>query len=470
MSETAVSENMAIKEISGERFTPFSLCSKLGAKALLESASFERGRGRYSLLLLKEAFSVFHSKDGIFLKDSCGETAMEAENGDILDVVRSLSKMHRTSFVPFPLPAAGIGYLSYDYALRFDDIRAKSNPDPIGIPDAVFIFGHVFLVFDHYSDRITIVGLNYGDYGIDLKRAIRETEERINDLDFNYLVSTDKEYPACALIGGNEQQEYCDGVRRMRREIVKGNLLQGVLSRRVRVRTEIPALEAYRRLRSLNPSPYMFWLDIGEFQLFGSSPEIHVKVDNKRVTIRPLAGTRKRGKSREEDMKLELELCTDEKEKAEHLMLVDLARNDLGRVCRMKTVEVTELMEVERYSHVMHMVSQVEGELEDGRSGVDAVRATFPAGTVTGAPKIRAMEIISELEREKRGFYSGLVGYVQADGSLDTCITIRSALKKDDMLLLQAGAGIVYDSVPEKEFAETSSKLEAMGSMLGLEV
>jgi anthranilate synthase component 1 len=466
----AVSDGMIIKEISGERFTPFSLCNKLGAKALLESASFERGRGRYSLLLLKEAFSVFQKEEGIFLKDPSGETEMETGGRDILDVCLSFSEMHRTISMPFPLPASGIGYLSYDYALHFDDIRARTNPDPIGVPDAFFLFGHIFLVFDHYSDTIKIVGLNYGDYRIDLERVVAQTEERINDLDFNYLVSTDRDYAARSLTEGTEEEDFIEGVRRMRREIIKGNLLQGVLSRRVRVRTEIPALEAYRRLRSLNPSPYMFWLDIGEFQLFGSSPEIHVKVEKNKVKIRPLAGTKKRGASRKEDLELERELIADDKERAEHLMLVDLARNDLGRVCRTNTVEVTELMEIERYSHVMHMVSQVEGELAEDKSGVDAVRATFPAGTVTGAPKIRAMEIISELEREKRGFYSGLVGYIEADGSLDTCITIRSALKKDDILVLQAGAGIVYDSVPEKEYEETSSKLRAMGRILGLEV
>ena len=470
MKVQTASDNIIVKEISGERFTPFSLSNKLKARALLESASFEQGRGRYSIILLREAFSVFQREEEMFIGRDGDESRIESNGKDILDILLFFAGEHREHAVPFPLPAGGIGYLSYDYALRFDDIKARKVNDSIGIPDALFLFGHVFLVFDHYTDTIRIVGINYKDHRIDLGRAIRETEEKINDLDFNYLTPAERDYTSVVLKRDKERDEFIEGVKRMRREIIKGNLLQGVLSRRIYVRSEIPALEAYRRLRSLNPSPYMFYIDTGGFQLFGSSPEIHVKVEERKAKIRPLAGTRRRGKDREEDLVLERELLSDEKEKAEHLMLVDLARNDLGRICRTKSVRVTIDMEVERYSHVMHMVSQVEGELAETKTGIDAIRATFPAGTVTGAPKIRAMEIISGLEREKRGFYSGLVGYIEPDGSLDTCITIRSALKKDDVVVLQAGAGIVYDSVPEKEYEETSSKLKAMGNILGVEV
>jgi anthranilate synthase component 1 len=470
VSIQTVSDSIMIKEIHGERFTPFSLCNKLKAKVLLESASFEEGRGRYSLLLLREAFRVFQIGDEIFSGARGDERVVDSGGKDVLDLLFSFADEHREETFPFPLPAGGIGYLAYDYALRFDDIKAEQKPDFTDIPDAFFLLGHIYLIFDHYSDTITIVGINYQDHHIDLERAISETEERINDLDFNYLTSPNKEYSACVLLRGNEKEDYVEGVKRMRREIIKGNLLQGVLARKVYVRSEIPALEAYRRLRSLNPSPYMFYLDTGDFQLFGSSPEIHVKVKDGIAKIRPLAGTRKRGRDRQEDLRLEKELVSDEKERAEHLMLVDLARNDLGRVCKTGSVKVTVNMDVERYSHVMHMVSQVEGELSDRKSGVDAIRATFPAGTVSGAPKIRAMEIISTLEPEKRGFYAGLVGYIEPDGSLDTCITIRSALKKDDILIIQAGAGIVYDSIPEREYEETSSKLRAMGKILGVEV
>jgi anthranilate synthase component 1 len=236
------------------------------------------------------------------------------------------------------------------------------------------------------------------------------------------------------------------------------------------VETELPALEAYRNLRSTNPSPYLFYLDYGEYQLFGSSPEVHVKVKDDRAIIRPIAGTRRRGKDRGEDELLERELLADEKERAEHLMLVDLARNDLGRVCKPGSVTLGEYMGIERYSHVMHIVSEATGVLREGITGADVIRATFPAGTVSGAPKIRAVEIIDRLEPIPRSFYAGLVGYVEPGGNLDSCITIRSGLKKDGMMVLQAGAGIVYDSVPEREYEETGEKLGALATALGVEV
>jgi anthranilate synthase component 1 len=465
-----ISDKAMVRLIHGERFTPFSLCTKLGALALLESASFEQGRGRYSILLVREAFSVFERKEGLFIRMDGRDSPLEPKGRDILDHLLAFADQHAGEDRRFPYPSGGIGYLAYDYALRFDDIRAEEKPDFLGIPDAHFVFGHVFLIFDHYTDTIAILGLNYDEHRIDLARAIAETEERINDLDFNYLLQPSRSYEAVLLTKDGERERFVEGVEKIRKEIIKGNILQCVLSRRAYVRSEIPALEAYRRLRSLNPSPYMFYLDMGGFQLFGASPEIHVKSDGERVVIRPLAGTRHRGKTRREDQALEGELRADVKEKAEHLMLVDLARNDLGKVSRAGSVRVSQSMEIERYAYVMHLVSQVEGELAPGRTGIDAVRATFPAGTVSGAPKIRAMEIISGLEKEKRSFYAGLVGYVEPGGSLDTCITIRSALKNDDTLVLQAGAGIVYDSVPEREYDETRAKLEAMSRTLGVEV
>jgi anthranilate synthase component 1 len=257
-------------------------------------------------------------------------------------------------------------------------------------------------------------------------------------------------------------ERFKDGVGKVKEEIVKGNLLQGVLSRRRQFKTGMTGLEAYRRLRRTNPSPYLFYLDFGDYQLFGSSPEVHVKVKEGKAIVRPIAGTRKRGKDRVEDLQLEKELLADEKERAEHLMLVDLGRNDLGRVCKPGTVEVTDYMVIERYSHVMHIVSQVEGELEEDKTGIEALRATFPAGTVSGAPKIRAIETIDRLEPHKRGFYAGVICYMEPGGSLDSCIAIRSGMVAGGVLTLQAGAGIVYDSVPERELEETNEKLEAL--------
>ncbi len=314
------------------------------------------------------------------------------------------------------------------------------------------------------------MGVNYREHRIDLEKAMEETMARIADLDFNFLTERRATHPAEILAEPGDQERFLEGVKSLKAEITAGNLLQGVLSRRLAVRTSLPALEAYRSLRSLNPSPYLFYLDFDRFQLFGASPEVHVKVKGGKLTMRPIAGTRRRGASEEEERALEKELLRDEKERAEHLMLVDLARNDLGRVAAPGSVRVTESMAVEKYSHVMHLVSQVEADLAPGKTGLDAVRATFPAGTVSGAPKIRAIQTVDALEAHRRGFYAGIVGYVEPGGSLDTCITIRSAVKLRDRLILQAGAGVVYDSRPERELEETGEKLAALLASCGLEV
>ena len=458
-----------IKILAGERFTPYTLARKLGALVLLESSSFQTGRERYSILMVREAFRITDENGSLKLTADGRSYAVKSTARDILDVLPYFADQHTLPHQDFPFPAGGIGFLSYEYAERCDTIRFQDRPDPLGMPDAEFIFGHVFIVFDHYTDLLYVIGLNYREHEIDLSRAVAETEARINDLNFNYLQNDDVPYAAELIEEPGATEAFLDGVATVRDEIVAGNLLQGVLSRRLTYRTELPALEAYRRLRTANPSPYLFYIDFGPYQLFGSSPEVHVKVKDDAVTIRPIAGTRKRGGTREEDRSLEAELRGDTKERAEHLMLVDLARNDIGRVCAPGTVEVTDYMTVERYSHVMHLVSEAKGTLEPGKTGVDAVRATFPAGTVSGAPKIRAIETIDALEPVRRGFYAGLVGYMEPGGTLDTCITIRSALKKDDLLVMQAGAGIVYDSVPERELAETEQKLGAMRRAAGIE-
>jgi anthranilate synthase component 1 len=462
-------KNQIIKILSGERFTPYTLARKLGAAALLESATFEEGRSRYSLIMLKEAFRVYQMADEVRFKSDGKQYRVKTKGRDILGVLQYFADQHTAPYQDFPFPAGGIGYLAYEFSAKCDTIRFAPREDPLEMPEALFIFGHVFIVFDHYADQLYLIGLNYDEHEIDLVAALAEAEQRINDLDFNYLQNDESAYPG-RLLDDGDPRRYKAGVERIREEIIAGNLLQGVLSRRLAVETEIPALEAYRRLRTANPAPYLFYVNFGDAELFGASPEVHVKVKNERAVMRPIAGTRRRGGDRMEDLNLERELLSDEKERAEHLMLVDLARNDLGRVCRAGTVEVTEFMQVERYSKVMHIVSQVEGGLTDGRTGADALRATFPAGTVSGAPKIRAIETIDGLEPQRRGFYAGLVGYMEPNGSLDTCIAIRTALKKKGVLYMQAGAGIVYDSDPDRELQETREKLAALGAAIGVEV
>ena len=455
------------RTLPGERFTPYTLARKLDASVLLESASFQRGRERYSILLLQPAFTVQERTGQIYLSREGRRFRLRSSGRDILDVLRYFADQHAEQQHPFPFPVGGIGYLSYEYATRFDTVRLEEKADSLALPDAYFVFGHVFVVFDHYTDSLTLVGVNYHEHAIDLHRALDDAERRINDLDFNFMTAA-RSHPAAEVRGTGDEEWYLDGVEFLRGEIIKGNLFQAVLSRRMVIDTPLPALEAYRSLRSSNPSPYMFYLDYGDFQLFGASPEVHVKVSGSRASMRPIAGTRRRGADQREDAALQEDLLSDDKELAEHLMLVDLARNDLGRVSQPGSVEVTERNVIEHYSHVMHIVSQVEADLRPGLTGAHAVRATFPAGTVTGAPKIQAMETLDALETETRGFYAGIVGYMEPGGSLDTCISIRSAVKQGNRLVLHAGAGIVYDSVPQREYEETQNKLRALAAAVGV--
>ena len=459
-----------IKVVAGERFTPFTLARKLDARVILESSSFQKGKERYSLLLVKEAFRVVQKENRVFMIKDGKRFSIKSSSEDILEVLLYFARQHPSLHQDLPHPAGGVGFLSYEFSRFCDTIRFHMKRDKLDMPDADFIFGHVFVIFDHYTDILYLVGLNYREHEIDLEKAIAETEAKLNDLNFNYLSHAEKTHTLELVAQEGEKERYKQGVEKIRQEIIKGNLLQGVLSRRLYVKTDLSALDAYKNLRSTNPSPYLFYLDFGDYQLFGSSPEVHVKVKEGTGVIHPLAGTRKRGATPDEDRLLEQDLLSDPKERAEHLMLVDLARNDLGRICKPGSVQVEEFMGIEHYSHVMHIMSRVTGSLEDDKSGIDAIKATFPAGTVSGAPKIRAIETIDAIEDEPRRFYAGLVGYIEPDGSLDTCITIRSALKKDGMLVLQAGAGVVYDSDPTKEYEETSAKLRALAVAIGMEL
>jgi len=456
-----------LRALPGDRFTPVSLAKKLGAKAILESSSFKKGKARYSFLLIDEAFRVTQENGKIFKILNKEKTELHGYK-DILEALREFAESHKT--MEFPYPAGGIGFLSFEFAQYCDTINIKKNKKEINIPEAIFLFGHSYLIYDHYTDRIYLLGINYNDAQSDLEMLLNNIENRINDFDFNFMAPSNQQFKATIVENDNEKSSFIAGVKKVKDDIIKGNLLQCVLSSRLRIKTELPPLQAYQQLRMSNPSPYMFYLDFEEFQIFGTSPEVHLKSKDGNCTVRPIAGTRRRGKDSSEDVALEKELLLDEKEGAEHLMLVDLGRNDLGRVCKENTVKVTESRIIEKYSHVMHIVSEVQGELKDKFDGIDALRATFPAGTVSGAPKIRAIETISNIETTQREFYAGVIGYMEPGGNLDSCITIRSGLKKNGIIYLQAGAGIVYDSTAEREYEETREKLRAAAKAIGVEV
>lgn len=468
--------------IPGERYTPFALAKKLGALAILESASFTHGRDRYSLILVREAFRIRQNADGVFFVIDGQE--IPYTGGDILDCQLEIASQNVLPPDGIPLPGAGIGFLGYEFCARCDTITLSSQADGLGIPESEFIVGHVYLVFDHFTDTIHIFGLNYDQHEIDLDEAVSDIKTRLGDLDFSYLAPPTASAP-CAVVSDERasRENFVAGVRSIKEDIVAGNLLQCVMSRRLVLESAETALEVYRRLRSKSPSPYLFYLDFGSYQLVGASPESLVRVRDSVASIRPIAGTRRRGKTGDEDAALKAELLADPKERAEHLMLVDLARNDLGRVCQPGSVRLTRTMDVELFSHVMHIVSDVTGQLppaglapagtgpsaSSGRPlgrGIDVLRSAFPAGTVSGAPKIIAIETLSRLEKEKRGFYAGAVGYVEPDGDLDFCIAIRCALKMGRKWVLQAGAGIVHASDPDREWEETNEKLMAMRSVL----
>lgn len=451
--------------IPGERYTPFALAKKFNALAILESASFTHGRARYSIILLQEAFRV--RQEGTSVIVTIDGKEMHHNKKDILEVLVEIASQNALPSDGIPLPGAGIGYIGYEYCQRCDTIDLSDQPDTIGIPEAEFIIGHMYLVFDHFTDNIHIFGLNYEEHVIDLYTSIADIRARLEDLDFSYLAKPTHKGP-CSIISDEQanHDDFIKNVQTIQKHIIAGDVIQAVISRRIVLESNESAIEVYRRLRNTSPSPYLFYLDFGNYQLIGASPESIVRVKDSVASIRPIAGTRRRGNTAEEDIALQHELLTDPKERAEHLMLVDLARNDVGRVCIPGSVRLTRTMEVETFSHVMHIVSDVVGQVEQTCRGIDVLRSAFPAGTVSGAPKIRAIEILSALEKEKRTFYAGAVGYIEPDGDLDFCITIRSALKKGSRWVLQAGAGIVYASEAEREWEETGEKLMAMRAVL----
>jgi anthranilate synthase component 1 len=360
-----------------------------------------------------------------------------------------------------------VGYLGYEVARYFEELPSP-EPDPLGLPESVFMLADTLLIFDHLTHKIKVV--SHAHINGDVETAYHEATDKIDSLVARLRQPISPRHSSSASSSQSpapgssnlSQAEFEERVRRAKEYIYAGDIIQVVLSQRLARPTSASPFTLYRALRSLNPSPYMYYLNLGDCHIVGASPELLVRVEDGIVSNHPIAGTRPRGKNDAQDLAMEEDLKSDEKECAEHIMLVDLGRNDIGRVSEPGTVKVTQLMGIERYSHVMHLVSHVEGKLRSDLSQFDALRACFPAGTVSGAPKIRAMEIIAELEPGKRGPYAGAVGYFGFSGNMDTAINIRTSIFKDGVAYTQAGAGIVADSIPEREYQESLNKAQAL--------
>jgi anthranilate synthase component I len=459
-----------MREVLADLDTPLSTYLKLSAVPytyLFESVHGGEKWGRYSILGLPAR--TVPSVRGHQVTVTTDHAVVEQETVDdplaFIEAYEARFKVPELEGLP-KFTGGLVGYFGYD-TVRYIEPRLGDcpNPDQMDTPDILLMLSDEVVVFDNLSGKLFVVihvdpaeatALEKGETRLNqlvqllqqpVKREAYTAQVEVNEEDF---------------VSGFTQEGFEAAVEKARGYITDGDIMQVVLSQRMSIPFVAPPVDLYRALRSLNPSPYMFFLNLGDFHVVGSSPEILVRYEDDKVTVRPIAGTRPRGKDEAEDKALEADLLADPKELAEHLMLIDLGRNDVGRIAETGSVELTDKMVIERYSHVMHIVSNVEGKLKQGMSAMDALRATFPAGTVSGAPKIRAMEIIDELEPVKRGVYAGAVGYLGWNGNMDTAIAIRTAVIKDNTLHIQAGAGIVYDSVPRNEWNETMNKGRAV--------
>lgn len=457
------------RELLADMLTPVSALMRIDTgdySFLLESIQGGEKWARYSFLGANP--SVIVKTSGMTATVVADGVATEhAIQGDPLDFLKGLmSKYTPVEVDGLPRFSGGaVGYAGYDLVGFFENIPAGDKPG-LGCPDMLFMLSDTMLIFDNVAQKIKVVAnAHVGESGADAAYAYAVA--KIESLVAQLKGKLPSRNPKTPKVGGKLKSNYTkkgfeDCVRAAKEYIKAGDIFQVVLSQRFERNVRIDPFDVYRALRVINPSPYMFYLKCGEFQLAGSSPEVMVRLEGERIDLRPIAGTRRRGRTEDEDAELAAELMADPKERAEHIMLVDLGRNDVGRVSKPGSVNVNELMVIERYSHVMHIVSNVKGTLQDGLDAYDVMRACFPAGTVSGSPKIRAMQIISGFEPTIRGPYAGAVGYFDFSGNMDTCITIRTLLFKDGRVYVQAGAGIVADSDPEKEFTETVNKAAGM--------
>ncbi len=462
------------KEVLADLDTPVSAYMKIsGGKYsfLLESIEGGEKWARYCFLGCDPSVVVSTKGRTLTLIENGKQEQQEIKSGSPLSAVKEILARYQ------PVPSAGlprfsggaVGFVSYDMVRFFEDLP-EQTVDDLDVPDSQFVITDTMLVFDNVSQTIKIVSNAFIE-GDDLTAVYENTIRKISALEEKLktplargsVPDAEEDSASPLSFGSNmKEEEHKQAVIRIKQYIQEGDAIQVVFSQRLKFSINRDPFDIYRALRTINPSPYMYYLKFGELQVVGSSPEVLVRLEENKVEVRPIAGTRKRGKNEKEDLELEQDLLSDEKELAEHIMLVDLGRNDIGRVAEINTVEVDERFTIERYSHVMHIVSNVKGILKKGLDCFDVLEAAFPAGTLSGAPKIRAMEIIDELEPTRRGLYGGAVGYISFNGNMDTAIAIRTLLIKGKTAYLGVGGGIVADSVPQNEFEETMNKGRAL--------
>jgi anthranilate synthase component 1 len=463
------------REILADMETPVSAYAKISGvdSFLLESVEGGERLARYSFLGCDPMLTFKSRGNEIEIAEKGKKRTLK---GDPIKELEKVFGSYNAAVIPsLPRFYGGfVGYAGYDVVRFIENLPTKQD-DPLGIPDMYFMLADTVLAFDHVKRKILVISnaVINGDADTAYGSALKKIDELVKKIEAPLPASLAElevhaEPKNLRIVSNMSKEDFCGMVDAARGHIVAGDIIQVVLSQRFETPLNADPFNVYRALRMINPSPYMFLLKLDGFTLVGSSPEVMVRLDKGTATVRPIAGTRPRGSDDAADESLAAELLADIKERAEHVMLVDLARNDLGRVCKYGSVAATELMTVEKYSHVMHIVSNVQGELAKGKNAFDLLRATFPAGTVSGAPKVRAMQIIDELETVKRGAYAGCVGYFSFSGDLDSCITIRTIIAKDRAAYVQAGAGIVYDSVPEREYQESVNKAKALMSAIAM--
>ncbi len=457
------------REIIGDIETPVSSFMKIKSgiyNFLLESAEQEERTGRYSFIGTSPELIIKGKNDEIEIYDNTTGESKKLYSKRPLKIIDEYLKNFNTPFLPQLPPFTGgfIGFISYDFIRTIETLPSISYDD-LKVPDFIFALSKDIIVFDHFKRRILLItNLSIDNKKTSLKNLYNEGIEKLEKMKEKlekplYIVESLKKKQIKKEFKSNfSHKQFLESVKKIKKYIRNGDIIQCVPSQRWEKKLDTQPLNIYRSLRMINPSTYMFFLQMEDTNLIGSSPEILVRQEGRKAMLRPIAGTRKRGRDAKEDKKFENQLINDEKERAEHIMLVDLGRNDIGKVCIPGSVKVTDFMRIEKYSHVMHLVSNIEGIIKKGKSPVDLLISTFPAGTVTGAPKIRAMEIIEEIEPTRRGPYAGAVGYFSFQKNMDFCITIRTVVISKEKVYIQAGAGIVADSIPEREYNETINK------------